>query len=270
MSYTNTELVRHHLEVPFPIQSNVYDQAVILKGDGYITFFGGSVDEDSFVVKAVRGSILIRKTVTLNESTLVITGVPIVPGSVLLASDSSLGEVYTEGEDFVVDYGGGSLALKDGGSLTIGQDVTVWYQDYHTYITGSDYVVDLSSGAIKRVLSGDIGDGETVYLDYAPCFASYNDELMANAVVEANGLIEREVDAERQFGADPALQGAATYRALEIISRASAARELSSLNRSDKTALAWMKLADNYAAKSEQLVSSFRPPLNGPAAPVRS
>jgi hypothetical protein len=76
------------------------------------------------------------------------------------------------------------------------------------------------------------------------------------------------VDPDRQFGADPALQAAATYRALEIICRAAAARELSSLRGEDRTAIAWMKLADAHAERSEHLLRLFRPPYAGPSAPA--
>ncbi|UCE25536.1 MAG: hypothetical protein JSU74_05675, partial [Candidatus Zixiibacteriota bacterium] len=152
----------------------------------------------------------------------------------------------------------------------VGQNLTVWYQEYHLHSSGTDYLIDTSRGAIKRVSSGDIADCETVYLDYTPLFACYRDELLANAVLEANALVEKAVDPNREFGADLVLQQAATYRALEIVCRASAGRELASLNGSDKPALAWMKLAHDYGERSEKLISSFRPPCAGPSAPVKS
>ncbi len=270
MSYTNIELVRHHLDAPFPIQERIRDQVMVLEGDEYVVFFGGAVQADSVNVKSVRGNDLTRTTLAVTGSKIVVSGTPIVRGSVLAASDSSLGEVYAEGEDFVVDYNAGVIAIKEDGAISIGRDLTVWYQAYHLHSSGADYLIDASRGSIKRVSSGSIGDGETIYLDYTPLFASYREELLENAVVEANALVEKAVDPSREFGADPVLQQAATYRALEIVCRASAGQELSSLNRSDKPALAWMKLADDYGARSEKLVSSFRPPRTGPSAPVRS
>jgi hypothetical protein len=270
MSYTNLELVRHHLEVPFPIQSVVRDQPIVLPGDSYVIFFGGTVDDSSIAVKAVRSNDLTKVTATAGESRILFIGSPIIPGSVLVASDGSLGQLYVEGLDYVMEYGSGAINIKTGSSINVNQEVTVWYQEYHVYSPGADYLMDSSRGSVKRVASGNIGDGETVYLDYRPLFSSYKDELLSNAVAEANALVERAVDPERQFGADLVLQSAATYRALEIVCRASAARELSSLGRNDKAALAWMKLADSHAVRSEFLLNSFRPPHSSPAAPVRS
>ena len=269
MSYTNVELARHHLVAAFPAQEKVYDQAVILESD-YITFFNGPIEQSSAMVKSVQSNAPTRVTVTLNSERTSLSSSPLVRGSVVVASDSSLGTVYTENVDYVIDYALGDLVLKEGGALTTGQSVTVWYQDYFVYSAGSDYQLDAEGGRIKILSGGDIASGETVYLDYAPVYKSFNEEILSKAVLEANGLIEREVDPDSQFGADPVLQASATYRALEIICRASAARELSSLRGEDRTALAWIKLAEGYAARSEQLLRSFRPPFDGPTAPVHS
>lgn len=269
MSYTNVELVRHHLVAAFPTQDKVYDQAVIIESD-YVTFFNGPVEEPSVLVKSVQSNIPTRVTVTLNSERTSLVAAPLVRGSVLVASDSSLGTVFTENVDYVIDYELGDLIIKEGGGLSVGQTITVWYQDYFIYTASGDYQLDADRGRIKRLSGGDIAAGETVYLDYAPVYQSFNEEILTRAVLEANGLIEREVDPDRQFGADSMLQSCATYRALEIICRASAARELSSLRGEDRTALAWMKLAETYATRSVELMRSFRPPFDGPATPALS
>jgi hypothetical protein len=103
-----------------------------------------------------------------------------------------------------------------------------------------------------------------------PLYLSHTEEVLNNAVLEANSLVEREIDPDQLFGADPILQTVATYRALTIICRASAARELSSLRGEDRSALAWIKLADVFAEQSSNMLGSFRPPFDSPAAPVHS
>ncbi len=270
MSYTNVDLVRHHLVSAFPAQDKVLDQSVILEGSDYVTFFNGAVEQSSLTVKSLQSNTQTRATVTLNSERTSVDSMPLVRGSVVVASDSSLGTIYVENIDFIIDYTLAELLIKSGGALSAGQTVPVWYQNYLLYTVGSDYQLDADRGQIKRLSGGGIASGETVYLDYSPVFKSFNDEILNNAVLEANGLIEKEVDPNGQFGADPVLQACATYRALEIICRAAAARELSSLRGEDRTALAWMKLAEMYAVKSDQLLRSFRPPLDGPTTPVHS
>ncbi len=269
MSYTNVELVKRHLVTAFPSRDIVHDQVVILESD-YVTFFNGPVQQSSVVVKSVQSGGPTRVTVALNGERTSLPSSPLVRGSVVVASDSSLGTVYAENVDYVIDYSLGDLVIKEGSALVTGQSVTVWYQGYFVYSAGSDYQLDADEGRIKILSAGNIASGETVLLDYAPVCKSFNEEILGTAVLEANALVEQEVDPDGQFGADPLLQAGATYRALEIICRASAVGELSSLRGEDRAALAWMKLAETYAARSDQLLRSFRPPFDGPTAPVHS
>jgi hypothetical protein len=270
MSYTNVEQIRHHLVAAFPTSQQIVDQTLVLDGDEYLPFFNGAVDDTTLRVKSIQSNNLTRSSVTLSGSPTSLTASPLVPGSVVVASDSSMGTLYVENVDYAVDYSAGTLAIKSGGGLGVGQTVCVWYQAFALYRAGSDYQLAADKGEIKRLADGDVADGEMIYLDYAPILDSYNDDVLNNAVAEANSLVEHEVDPDGQFGADRTLQSAATYRALEIVCRTSAARELSSRRGEDRTALAWMKLADQYGASSAELLRVFRPPASGPSAPVHS
>lgn len=270
MSYTNTELIRHHLVGAFPLAESIADQALVFENDDYLSFFNGAVDESTLKVKSVQSNELIRTTVSLSSNPTSLTASPLAPGSVVVASDSSMGTVYVENADYAVDYSSGTMVLKSGGSLGGGQTVTVWYLAFTLYTEGSDFQVKADGGEIRRLTGGNIAAGETVYLDYSPIHDSYNEDVLDNAVAEANSLVEREVDPDGEFGADRTLQAAATYRALEIVCRTSAARELSSRRGEDRAALAWMKLADQYAENSEALLKGFRPPVTGPSSPVHS
>jgi len=161
------------------------------------------------------------------------------------------------------------VSVKAGGILTSSQQVTVWFLPYALYAATSDYTLDAAHGQIKRLAGGDIAPGETVRLDYRPVYVSVADEIIDNAVTMANGMIEREVDPEGEYEADTTLDTAATYRALEIVCRAAASRELASQRGADKVATGWMKLSDDYGTHSELLLRNFRPPVSGPRAPVQ-
>jgi hypothetical protein len=101
-------------------------------------------------------------------------------------------------------------------------------------------------------------------------FVSVTDEIVENAVALANGMVESEVDPEREFEANARLSASATYRALEVVCRAAASRELASQSGTDKVASVWIKLADDYGGRSDQLLNAFRPPCAGPRNPQRS
>jgi hypothetical protein len=270
VSYTTVEQVQSYLDSNAPIAERVRDQPVTLLGTTPVRFFGGAVDGASFVAKGIRDVELARTLVTLVAGPNQLSAAPIQRGSVVAASDSSLGTVYIENADFVVDYDAGTIEIRPGGSLEIGRTIVVWYRPCLLFLEGVDYLLDLARSEIRRVSSGRIASGETICLDYSPLFKDFTDELLTGAVNEANGLIEREVDPAGDFGADPRLSGAATCLALDNICRAAAMRVLASRPDDDRAALAWLKLSDSFAARAEQLVKSFRPPIIGPASPALS
>jgi hypothetical protein len=269
MAYTSVDQLRGHLVSNYPVQEKVTDQQMTLSDDS-VRIFPGPITESSVVVKARRISGHARLTMTIVESGNQISGASLVPGSVVVASDSSLGLVYDENSDYVIDYPSGRLLAKSGGRITIGHAVVVWFVPYTILVRDEDYTLDAEAGRIRRLAGGSIASGETVYLDFIPRSSDLSESLLEAAVAEANGLVEREVDPQGEYGADPALSLAATYCALEIICRTSAARELSSLRSEDRVALAWMKLADSYRERSDNFLSKFRPKLTGPARPSRT
>jgi hypothetical protein len=267
MSYTNVELVKQHLIEASPVMDRIHNQVVTL-GTDTVTFFNGAVEESSVIAKSLHQSVPTRTQVTLGSSWTSVDSVPIVDGSVVVASDSSLGTIYQEQVDYVFDCRAADMVVKNGGLLSIGQTVTIWYLPYHVHVSGTDFTVTAVSGRIRRLSGGNIAAGEQILLDYAPVVPNFGDELLSKAVLEANAMIEREVDPEGQFGADPLLETAATYRALEIVCRSSAARELARRQGEDRVALAWMKLAETFAARAHEVLRSFRPPFTSPSAPI--
>jgi hypothetical protein len=222
------------------------------------------------VVKSFRDQSLTRVSVTLSSTVTTLPEQYLVPGSVVVASDSSLGEVYGENEDYIIACDEGQISLKDSGSLTVGETVVVWYAPWVIYVPDVDYRVNAEKGELTRMAGGLIADGETIVLDYSPAFTLTGDELLAAAVREANSLVEREVDPQREFGADPVLVCGATYRALEIVCRAAATRDLSGNGGLERTAAHWMKLATDYGCLADRLLKQFRAPVIAPASPSRT
>jgi len=269
MSYTNIESVRRHLLTPYPVSDRVHDQPVVMPESDYVQFYGGAVDGSTVSVKSIRTNVPTRLALTLCAGPTALAAAPLVRGSGVVASDSSLGTVYTENVDYLIDYEAGALTVKDGGALEAGNQVTAWFVPYLVLVAGDDYQLNSARGEIRR-LAGAIAPGETVWVDYSPTYVHLPDEIVGEAVSMANGMVAREVDPDRQFEADPALGAAATYRALAVACRAAATRELATLRGNDKAALAWVKLSDDYAREADMLLRSFRPPAQSPHAPARS
>ncbi len=270
MSYTNKEIVKSFLVESLPLFARVVNQPVTLIDDDYVSFFNRSIESSSVIVKNLKSNVYTRSSLTLNASTVNFSSIQVVPESVVVSNNSSLGIIYIENSDFIIDYQNGNLTIKSNSRLQLNQPVTIWYQTFHIYTNTSDYQIDSVNGKIKKVPSGSIAAGETVYLDYTPLSATYNEELIENSVFTANGLIEKEVDPEASFGADLTLQTAATFKALEIICHASVLRELSSNSFADKKSSDWIKLGEIYRQKSEELIKKFRPPFSPAKSPTHS
>ncbi len=269
MSYTSVETVRRYLTdraIPGPV---VIDQRLVLRGFELVEFCNGSVEADSLVVKSVRQTRPSRAEVALSGGSAPIGSGPIVSGSVVVATDSSLRTVYAENVDYIVDYTAGRMNLKAGGAIVPSAVVTVWFQPFAVLAEGDDYSLHGDIGCIRRLADGSIADGETVWLDYEARQASFDEDLVASAVAEANGTIENEIDPSGDFGADPRLQAAATARALAIIGRAAAMRALT-LHGDEGTAAAWLKLVDSFTARSDEHLTRFHPAASGPSSPTHS
>lgn len=267
MGYTSIEQVRPYLLVRLPLGDRVQDQQVRLPGTERVRFYGGGVAGDSVRVKLLRSSEPTRQSVTLGSGPVVLSGMPIVPGSVLVASDSSLGVIFTENADYVMAYDEATLTIVSGGDLSEGMTIIVWFVPYVVAVGSEDYSLYAETGEIQRLAGGMISPGETVRLDFRPQYLEFGDDLLSSSVEEANGLIEREVDPDGSFGADRTLGAAATSRALEIICRAGATRDLAQGQERAATAQVWLKLAEAYGVRADRLLQAFRPPALEPSKP---
>jgi hypothetical protein len=269
MSYTSVDMVRRYLSDSAYPGPSVTDQRLVLEGVEYISFCNGPVDGDSVVVKSIRQTRPARVAVSVGEGSVSFHGGPVVPGTIVAASDSSLGTVYVENVDYIVDYAAGDLHLKPDGSIAPSAEVVIWYLPFTIFYEGVDYSLDSLKGRLRRFSDGAIADGEAVLLDHSSTHVSWDDDLIGAAVAEANGTVEREIDPSGDFGADPGLQAAATYRALAIVGRAAAMRALS-VNKDDRAAVAWLKLVDAFSERADEHLARFHPAASGPSGPTHS
>lgn len=267
MSYTHRDAVRGYFGSPYPVLQAIADQPLALHGTDYIPFFGSAVDSDSVRVKGRRSVSPERFVGKLAGLAVVFSPGPIDEQRLLVASDSSLGSIYEPSRDYIIDAPNGRLSAVPGGALAENAPVAVWYFPWRIFQPGVDFALDAPHGKLRRLADGDIGDGESVLLDYRPIHAGLIDDLIESAVSEANACIELAVDPAREFGANPVLHAAATHSALALVCRAAATRELSSTRSSAGAPTAWLTLAREFAARSDDLLRAFRRPSPEPAKP---
>jgi len=259
MSYTNIDLVRKHIGLSekrartyrnFPLVFEALSEAV-LPGRGIIK---GSVA----VKRVIETAPTYQKIEELTDP-VALTHQRIVPGSVTVASDSSLGIIFAVDVDYSVEYETGLFSRISSGAIEPGQSVSVWYYYYSLYEEGSDYSVDYDWGIIRRLTGGEIIAGQSLLVDYDVPYQYLSSELLEEAVAEANAVIEKEVDPGKMFGADLSLQTAATYLAAAILCRAAASENLRSSGNTKNNVSSWLVLAESFRADFERLIKIFRP-----------
>lgn len=267
MAYTTIAQVRVHILNAAPIHTEAVEQLLTLSGTDWHPFYAGPVASASITVASRLTDSLTRLTVNLIDGSVLLPNPPLQAESLVVASDSSLGRTYLANRDYHIDYRTGRITRKADGSLTASQMITVWYRSEHQYVRDLDFQIDSARGRLRRLSNGAIADGETVLLRYEPSYGAFPDDVIEQATAQANRLIEATVDATKEFGADPVLSQAATYAALAIVCRTAASRDLAIGTGLDRSATAWLQLAESYQKQSQELLAVFRPPAVRPNPP---
>lgn len=270
MSYTNADLVRSHISFDESATGLRLDHPVVFSDQEWINLPGRKLVENSIVVKAIKHYSPVFEDVMVVNGTVTLSNEHLTSNSVTVASNSSLGTIYRENIDYSVDSANGIIKSIDGGAIPFDGRVAVWYYHYSIYIEGSDYSIDYTAGMIRRLGGGNIQAGQTVLVDYELSMSRIDDELINEAVSEANAIVEKQVDPHRQFGADAALQAAATYFAVSLVCRMAAAGDLITAANGHQAASAWLVIAESYRSDYDSFLKSFRVQAGRLSRPVHS
>jgi hypothetical protein len=270
MSYTNLDLVKRHVSF-FDFPSGVKtDYPVAFSDVEWVDLPGRPIVESTVTVKAMKDYAPAIEHVILTDGEVPLSHQRLVPLSMTVASDSSLGIVYKENTDYAVNCTAGTIKRIADGNIQSDSEVVIWYYFYSVYTEGVDYNVDYREGMIRRLAGGGILPGQTVLVDFELSGQQISDELVGGAVQEANTIIEGQIDPDRQFGADLTLQTAATYLAVSILCRILAAGGLRTGISDRQRAVSWLALAESYRSDYHGLVKAFRPGASRMSRPVRS
>jgi hypothetical protein len=268
MSYTNIDLVKKHISLDDVGGGLRRNYPVAFVEQEWVGLPGRGLVEDSLRVKAIRDYSPVSEEIVLADGIVSLSHNCLVPDSMTIASDSSLGAIYRENTDYSVDCDNGRVKRLDGGDIESGSTVSVWYYYYSLYEENTDYGVDYGDGMIRRLAESTIETHQTVLVDYQLSGSQLGDPILSEAVLEANAMVERQVDPQRQFGADPILQTAATFLAVSLVCRMMAACDLKYDPMGRQTASGWLSLAESYRKDYTGLLKDFRPKaarLSGPA-----
>ncbi|HUU45146.1 MAG TPA: hypothetical protein VM118_05375 [Acidobacteriota bacterium] len=270
MAFTSPELVRTHLGDVRLAETTVDDAAVVLNGTEPSQLYHTGLVEGSVTVKGRRAADPICETVTLADNWVALTHAHIVPATVLVAGDSSLGTVYVENIDFTVDYRGGRLRRVTGGSIASGQTVVTWYEPYFIYGEGDDFDVDYPAGSLTRISTGAIADGQMVAVDYTVALGAVPDGVIERAITEAEEAVLSLIDASHHDEPAAGIVIGETHWAVAAVCRMRAASALADTGVPSSAARAaaqtWLELASQYDHSGRDRLARYATPV----APLRT
>ncbi len=270
MPYTNFELVKGHIALKDTPADSIRDYPVIFTANSEIYLPGKGIIPGSMLVKASGPPKPSYGEYISGVDPIVISGGNLIPNSVVIASNRSLSTIYRDNIDYAITYASGEITIIPDGAIASGQPLSIWYEKYIVYAEGVDYSVNYTKGYIRRLVNGDINIGQRILVDYDSAWHHANDAIVTITVNEANAIVEREVDPDKSFGADPVLQAAATYLAASILCRIAAAGDLEGISSASRGASSWLALSDNFRKDYEHLIKIFHPERSRPSGPRRS
>jgi hypothetical protein len=265
MGFTNIDLVKKHIlehELGTVKKENVSARLVgeVSFQLPHILLLTGSEK-----VKAKEQNIPSSEKVSFASSdTVNLSQTDLIPDTVVVAKDSSLGEIYLENVDYSILYDEGSITRLSGGSIPEGSSVVIWYLFFRVYARDSDYQIDYAKGLIKRIASGDIEDSQWVLVDYQVELALLSDEVMENAIKEANHQILKYIDSSFANSPDPSLVTAETYLAVSILCNIKAMEAMTqnvaagSGWQAQSLSLAWSRMSNTYREQAYRLLEDFK------------
>jgi hypothetical protein len=274
MGFTNIDLVKKHIlehELGTVSKENV---ACHLVGQTpfqlpHILLLTGSEKvkaKEQNVPDSEIGDFSSSDTVQLSQQDL-------VPDTVVVAKDSSLGEIYVENVDYSVHYDDGRITRIPSGTIPQASSVVIWYLLFRVYTRDADYQMDYAKGRIKRISSGDIEDGQWVLVDYQVEFALLSDEVIENAIKEAHDQVVKHIDSSYANSTDQSLVTAETYLTVSILCNVKAMEAMTQNVaagtgwQAQSLSLAWSKMSNTYRERAYGLLEKFRKDPGGFRSP---
>lgn len=272
MAFTNIALVKKHIIENHLGGELINNMSFQLSGDEYIQLPHANLKSGSEKVKGKESFSPTREKISFeSDNTAYLSHSELIRDSVVVASDSSLGQIYTENVDYSVDFIRGRISRIESGAIPDGKSVVVWYFFYRVYQRDVDYKINYTKGEIKRAGSGVIEDGQWVILDYQIEFGFLGDEVVENAIGEAHERVLKFIDPTYHNSADQGLVTAETYLVVSIVCNVKSNQAKSGIylsgNQANSLSDAWERLSDSYRKQAFLILSDFAKKIGGFTSP---
>ena len=274
MSFTTKELVKKHILEHHIGSKIIYDEAVQLLANDISNLQNCVILASTESIKAKEQNEPTLENISFADGDSIILSHPkLIPDSVVVSNDSSLGRIYIENVDYGIDYSTGQIRRIASGSIPAGGNVVIWFLYYRIYQRGIDYDIDYQRGTLRRRTSGDIESGQWVLVDYTTEYGNIDDEAIENAIVEANQQLVTFIDDVYRDSSDRSLVTAETYLAISIVCRIRAMESISPSRGADtksSDAMSWRALSDMYRREAYDILARFAGVLGSFKSPSKA
>ena len=262
MAWASLEVIKKHLQDSGIEIEEMHDEAQVLVGTESVQLNHCYIESGSEKVKTIDSSTPYADGENILNGTTwkPLDHVQIVPNSVVVVSDQLLSIIYEEGVDYVINYKMGEIKRDASGAIPDGGMVYVWYQYYTIHTKYTDYIIDEEAGTIARINGGGIADGSQVWVDYKIDALTISDNLVSQAITEAEGKILDKLSSDYNASStDQGLKTGATELTLSIVARGMAAEAMRMYPSIKAAAVSkqWQTLSDRYEKQAWQTLSKF-------------
>ncbi len=262
MSWTTLTIARKHLQETSTPATAIEDEVHVLSGTSQVQLACASITSSSEEVKTIDlGSPYEAGTITLTGTAWSnLAHANLVPNSAVVAADAALNTVYVEGTDYVLDYELGKIKRVSGSAIPDGGGVKVWYFYYTVHTKDTDYQINYGTGKLNRIDGGAIADGSTVYVDYTTSAGTVTDDLINQAITEAEDkILARLNDGYSASSTDQGLITGATELTLSLVCSSKAMDVMLKLpsDEADGAAAQWRALSHRYEAQAWETLDRF-------------
>lgn len=273
MPFTNIDLIKKHLIVQQVGLANKENVLTQLTGVGGVQLPDRNLTSASEKIKGKEMVVPTQEVISFaSGDTVNLQHSELIPETVAVAGDSSLGKIYIENVDYGIDYNNGKITRISNGTIPSGATVVIWYFYFRIYQRDADYTIDYSSGEVTRKASGAIEDGQWVWADYQVQFGDFSLDIIANAITEADGEMLSKLDPAYHSSTEQNLITAQTYWAVSILCRQKALEGMGqSLSRTDAKSwsTSWEQMATVYRDIGEKLIRDYVKPQSRLEPPVK-
>lgn len=273
MPFTNITIIRKHLAELRKTLRTVEDFYLHLDGTEEHDLPHKNIKLESEKVKGREKNSPELQSVVIGNDPVALNHTNLIPQSIVVASDESLGMIYKENVDFHAEYKDGTISRIATGAIPADSEVAVWYYYYRIYNRNTDYAMIYSSGKIIRLTEGAIEDGQALWIDYEVEAGSFGDDMLTQALEEANAILRGEIADEFLESDDSRLTVAETYLALAVLARMKTLELLQSqyIDAREKSGIAddYLRLGKSYSDQAEYLLRDFRKNAGSLSFPVK-